>query len=143
MDNKKAIEDEIREYRAQFEKSMASIVAYEARAKVEMAELRACQEAVVVKDKTTLKPEDVDKFVGAMRDVARYLLEYASNMVYGAVAYIRFESEADKYAERQGLYVIRATGDSASIVNDDDFNPESFAKSSSRRAGHLRAVPMS
>ena len=31
------------------------------------------------------------------------------------------------YAERQGLFVIRATGNSASIVNAEDFELRSFA----------------
>ena len=35
--------------------------------------------------------------------------------------------ETDRYAERQGLYVIRATGSSASITNPRDFRPRTFA----------------
>jgi hypothetical protein len=30
------------------------------------------------------------------------------------------------HAGRQGLYVIRATGSSASITNEEDFTPRSF-----------------
>ena len=30
------------------------------------------------------------------------------------------------YAERQGLYVIRATGSSAAITNQEDFHPRVF-----------------
>ena len=47
--------------------------------------------------------------------------------IYGAVAYLRAEEEANKYAERQGLFVIRATGDSASIINKKDFKPTAFS----------------
>ncbi len=237
-DRKLELEDKIREYRTQFEESMASIAAYHERAVVEMAELRALhaeiaaeqkktdeqqkktdeqmqktdeqqkktdlkvrelntnwgrfveslvegdlvrllnrrgikvhrsacrveasyplddgtrrhrefdivvangEEVVVVEVKTTLRPDDVDRFVDTMRDVARYLPEYASSTVYGAVAYIRCESKTKEYADQQGLYVIRATGNSASIVNDENFKPESFTNTFSRRPhGHLRAVP--
>jgi len=31
------------------------------------------------------------------------------------------------HAERQGFFVIRATGESASIVNAEDFEPRVFA----------------
>ena len=31
------------------------------------------------------------------------------------------------YAEKQGLFVIRATGSSASIVNAEGFRPRTFA----------------
>ncbi len=99
-------------------------------------------EVVVVEVKTTLRPEDVDRFVDTMRDIALYFPKYATNAVYGAVAYIRCESDADEHAEEHGLYVIRATGDSASIMNAGDFEPEPFTKTHSRRPHvHLRAVP--
>ena len=228
MNNDKTIEDEIKEYRVQFEKSMASIAAYQEKAQIEMAEMGARhdaahvkamiemaeiranqkktdkqlselnsnwgrfveslvegslvellnergievqrilprpkvfysvgdgtrrykefdivvvngEEVVSVEVKTTLRPNDVRRFVKAMKDFSRYFPEYSSKRVYGAVAYIRCESATDVYAERQGLYVIRSTGDSASITNADNFRPESFTQVSSRRTrGHLRAVP--
>ncbi len=100
------------------------------------------EEVVVVEVKTTLRSNDVKRFVDAMRDIARYVPDYGSKTVYGAVAYIRCESKSDKYAARQGLYVIRATGDSASIVNAEGFRPVPFTNVISRRPqGHLRAVP--
>lgn len=34
--------------------------------------------------------------------------------------------EGSLYAERKGLFVIRATGDSASIVNKEDYKPKAF-----------------
>ena len=34
--------------------------------------------------------------------------------------------EAEKYAARQGLFVIRATGSSASIINQAGFRPKRF-----------------
>ncbi|MCY4364154.1 MAG: hypothetical protein OXE42_18560 [Gammaproteobacteria bacterium] len=46
--------------------------------------------------------------------------------VYGAVAYIKVVEEAEKYAARQGLFVIRATGSSASIINPAGFKPKRF-----------------
>ena len=45
--------------------------------------------------------------------------------MYGAVAYLRADG-SDVYAERQGLFVVRATGSSASITNGDGFTPRTF-----------------
>ena len=99
-------------------------------------------EVVVFEVKTTLRPENVEWFVSVMRNISRYFPEYASKRTYGGVAYIREESDAASQAAEQGLYVIRATGDSASIVNDAEFKPVSFTNTTSEPVGgHLRAVP--
>ena len=51
---------------------------------------------------------------------------YRGRRTYGAVAYLKADEAADVYAERQGLYVIRATGSSASITNEKNFRPRTF-----------------
>ncbi len=89
-------------------------------------------EAVAVEVKTTLTPDMVKYFLSAMEDFKRYFPVYGDKRVHGAVAYLRSGSEAAKYAERQGLFVVRATGDSASIVNAEWFVPKAFP---SREAG--------
>ncbi|MCY4362329.1 MAG: hypothetical protein OXE42_09120 [Gammaproteobacteria bacterium] len=43
------------------------------------------------------------------------------------MAYLKADSTVTTYAARQGLFVIRATGDSARIVNARDFKPAVFA----------------
>ncbi len=83
-------------------------------------------EAVAVEVKTTLTPDMVKYFLSAMEDFKRYFPVYGDKRVHGAVAYLRSGSEAAKYAERQGLFVVRATGDSASIVNAEWFVPKAF-----------------
>ncbi len=83
-------------------------------------------EAVAVEVKTTLTPDMVKYFLSAMEDFKRYFPDYGHKRVHGAVAYLRSESEAATYAERQGLFVVRATGDSASIVNAEWFVPKAF-----------------
>ena len=83
-------------------------------------------EVVAVEVKTVLTPDKVRYFLSAMEDFKRYFPDYSHKSVYGAVAYLRGESEAERYAERRGLFVIRATGDSASIVNLDHFRPKEF-----------------
>ena len=83
-------------------------------------------EVVAVEVKTTLTPEDVKYFMSTLQDFKFYLPRYKNETVYGAVAYLRSESKASLFAERQGLFVIRATGDSASLINKPNFKPKAF-----------------
>ena len=46
--------------------------------------------------------------------------------IFGAVAYLKTDASVQAYAEQQGLFVIRAAGSSASIVNDKEFLPRVF-----------------
>ncbi len=84
-------------------------------------------EVVVVEVKTTLKVRQVDRFVGRMQEFTDLMPRYRGSTVYGAVAYLKADEGSDSYAERQGLYVIRATGSSASITNREGFTPRAFA----------------
>ena len=84
-------------------------------------------EVVAVEVKTTLRPEGVGRFVEKLSQFLEWYPEYRGRTVYGAVAYLEGGDSVTAYAERQGLFVIRATGNSASIVNAEDFEPRSFA----------------
>ena len=83
-------------------------------------------DTVVVEVKTSLIPDDVKYFLETLKIFKKICSRYDKDNVYGAVAYLRSESKAALYAERQGLFVIRATGDSASLVNGKDFQPRFF-----------------
>ena len=84
------------------------------------------EEMVVVEVKTTLKVDDVKQFLEKLNKFTEYEPDYRGKQIYGAVAYLRTEQDSELYAERQGLYVIRATGNSASIINTEDFRPRVF-----------------
>ena len=83
-------------------------------------------EVVAVEVKTTMKVRDVDHFLDTLRNLTELMPEYAGHVAYGAVAYLKADESSDKYAEGQGLFVIRATGSSASITNRQDFRPRTF-----------------
>ncbi|MCY4513374.1 MAG: hypothetical protein OXB86_06775 [Bdellovibrionales bacterium] len=83
-------------------------------------------EAVAVEVKTSLKPDDVRYFIDTLKIFKHCFPRYNNEKVYGAVAYLRSDAKAALFAERQGLFVIRATGDSASIINKKDFKPKGF-----------------
>jgi hypothetical protein len=52
--------------------------------------------------------------------------EYHDKIIYGAVAFITAEGASDRMAEKQGFFVIRASGNSSFIINQDDFKPKAF-----------------
>ena len=84
------------------------------------------EEVVAVEVKTTLRPEDVSYFVRKLEKFTVYMPEYGGKRVYGAVAYLKAHKSVRVHAERQGLFLIRATGNSASIVNEAAFQPRVF-----------------
>ena len=84
-------------------------------------------EVVAVEVKSTLNPDHVRYFLNTLRNFKKYFHRYKTETVYGAVAYLRSDSEAPVFAEKHGLFVIRATGDSASITNKKDFKPKAFS----------------
>ena len=84
-------------------------------------------ETVVVEVKTTLRVKHVKYFLEDIKKFSSRLSVYKNKTIYGAVAYLRVEETADKYAEKHGLFVVRATGDSASIINKKSFKPAIFS----------------
>ena len=83
-------------------------------------------EIVIVEVKTTLRANDVKRFLSKLSKAKTWLAEYHSFKIYGAMAYLRAEEDSDPMAMNNGLYVIRATGNSASIINNDNFIPTIF-----------------
>ena len=84
-------------------------------------------EVVAVEVKTTLRPEDVGRFRAKLERFKEWWPEYEDRKVYGAMAYLQGGKDVRTHAERQGFFVIRATGSSSSIVNAEDFEPRVFA----------------
>ena len=81
-------------------------------------------EMVIVEVKTTLRSEDIRHFLKKLVQAKDWMPEYADKIVYGAVAFISEDAGSSAMAENNGLFVIKATGDSASIVNADNFVPK-------------------
>ena len=97
------------------------------------------EEVVVVEVKTTLKVDDVDYFVERLQDFPELMPEFADRLIYGALAYLKTDGSVTVHAGRQGLYVIRATGSSASITNAEGFAPRAFGPRSPARPNARRS----
>ncbi|MDX2286592.1 MAG: hypothetical protein NW241_20665 [Bacteroidia bacterium] len=83
-------------------------------------------EIVIIEVKTTMKARHVKEFTGKLAQARIWLPEYREYRVYGAMAFLRAEENSDAYAGNERLFVIRATGNSAMIVNPDEFVPRAF-----------------
>jgi vacuolar-type H+-ATPase subunit I/STV1 len=83
-------------------------------------------EIVVVEVKTTLRVRHVKEFLAKLERAKIHMPEYHSHVVYGAIAFLRAEEGSERMAESSGLFVIRATGDSASVVNEEGFEPRKW-----------------
>lgn len=84
-------------------------------------------ELVVVEVKSTLKVADVQEFLDDLADFLRFFPRYRGMNIYGAVAGLTIDENADRYAYRQGLFVLGMSGDNmVSILNDERFRPTDF-----------------
>ncbi len=83
-------------------------------------------EIVIVEVKTTLRPKDVEHFVDKLNQAKEWLDEYRNYSIYGAMAYLKADAGSDRLAEKENLFVIKATRNSASIVNELNFTPRIF-----------------
>jgi len=81
------------------------------------------EEIVVVEVKTTLKPDDVKKFMNKLDHLKSWVPRYAHNRIYGAMAWLTADAGVEAMVINRGLFSIRATGDSAQILNTPDFTP--------------------
>ena len=61
-----------------------------------------------------------------LKKFRQFFPEYSHKQLYGAVAGIEIEEGADRYAYRQGLFVLAQTGETVSILNSSDFQPKNW-----------------
>ena len=79
---------------------------------------------LVVEVKSTLGVTDVKEFVEDLSQFRLFFPEYAQKDLYGAVAGIEIEKGVAKFAYRQGLFVLAQSGETVTILNDDNFQPK-------------------
>ena len=84
------------------------------------------KEVVVIEVKTTLRKEYTDEFMEKLKNFKTYFPKYSDNIIYGAMAYLKSPVNISKYTTKLGLFLIKATGDSAFITNPEDFKPKSW-----------------
>jgi hypothetical protein len=81
---------------------------------------------LVVEVKSSLGVSDVKDLRADLTQFRQFFPEYARKQLYGAVAGIEIEEGADKYAYRQGLFVLAQAGETVAILNNSDFQPKNW-----------------
>ena len=84
------------------------------------------EEAVAVTVRTTLATQDVDEILGLLVALPSLTQYFRGLRLHGAVAYLRENQGAARYAAQEGLFVIRATGGGTTIINPPAFRPRNF-----------------
>ena len=83
--------------------------------------------SIAVEVKTTLKVHDVDEHIRRLEKLKKNPMRVLKGTtLLGAIAGMRIEEHADKYAYRQGLYVLKQKGEIVEIANDDKFRPKEW-----------------
>jgi hypothetical protein len=92
------------------------------------------QDVVVIEVKSNLKVQDVNDFLEDLHHFLHFFPKYANRRIYGAVAGLNIEEDADRYAYRRGLFVLGLVGDGiVQIKNDRRFRPHDFAEDQERK----------
>jgi len=85
--------------------------------------------AVVVEIKSSLSVDDVNEHLERLekiKKIAPKRIDLSRVTIYGAIAGMIVEGEADKYAYKKGLFVLRQKGNIVEIVNDFKFKPKEW-----------------
>jgi hypothetical protein len=79
--------------------------------------------AVVIEVRSYLTQEDIDEFIEDLGQFKVAFPIYKHYEIYGAVAGIEIDEGGDRYAYKQGLFVIKQSGETVEIDNDENFKP--------------------
>jgi hypothetical protein len=81
-------------------------------------------EVVLVECKSRLSKDDVNEFLEKLSRFKQAFPHYKNYQAYGAVAGIEIDEGVDRYAYKQGLFVIKPSGETVEIINDSGFEPK-------------------
>lgn len=79
---------------------------------------------VAIRIRSRLLLEDVVEYLEELDGFKALFREYADKQIIGAVAGIVIEEAADRFAYRQGLFVLGQVGEMVEILNDETFRPK-------------------
>lgn len=84
-------------------------------------------EVIVLEAKSTLRVSDVQDLLADLSEFRTFFPKYEDYRIYGAVAGLEIVEEADRYAYRQGLFMLGIVGEGVvQLKNDADFRPRDF-----------------
>ncbi|OQX23022.1 MAG: hypothetical protein BWK80_28190 [Desulfobacteraceae bacterium IS3] len=80
--------------------------------------------SVLIEVKSTLGVDDVKEHLERLAQFRAFFPEYRDRKIVGAVAGIVIDEGADKFAYKNGLFVIAQSGESVKVLNDVNFAPK-------------------
>ncbi len=84
--------------------------------------------AVLIKAKLRLRQAEVEEFL--QEQLPRFFHFFPSfrrPVLYGGVAGMSIDQDVERFAYKQGLFIIVQSGENVRILNDKKFQPRSFA----------------
>ncbi len=82
------------------------------------------EHAVLIEAKSTLSVDDVQEHMERLAKFKFFFPEYEDLQVLGAVAGIVINEGVDRFAYKNGLFVIAQSGNTVHIINDEAFVPK-------------------
>jgi hypothetical protein len=79
--------------------------------------------AVAIEVKSRLTQAGINQFIQNLGNFKQAFPAYKDYDIYGAVAGIEIDRNVDRYAYKQGLFVIKQSGETVKIDNDANFRP--------------------
>jgi RecB family endonuclease NucS len=82
--------------------------------------------AVAIEVKSRLTQAGINQFIQNLGNFKQAFPAYKDYDIYGAVAGIEIDRNVDRYAYKQGLFVIKQSGETVKIDNDANFQPSTW-----------------
>jgi hypothetical protein len=83
-------------------------------------------ELVAVEVKSMMNGSDINKWIKKLGQFREFFPQYRNHKIYGAVASLEFGGNADRFAHKKGLFVLRWADDLMIIANPVSFQGKSF-----------------
>ena len=82
---------------------------------------------MLIEAKTKLNKGDITDFLKGLPRFKEAFREYKDRDVYAGVAFVRSNDKTLAYAEKKGLFIIKATPPDVTLINSEGFKPTKFA----------------
>ncbi len=85
------------------------------------------QHVIAVEVKLRLAQEDVKDFLEKLPRFFDFFSQYRGRTLYGAVAGMSIDESVDRFAYKNGLFVLGQSGENICLLNDEKFVPRAYS----------------
>jgi len=83
---------------------------------------------IAMEVKLTLGLQDVKEFLAKLSRFFSFFERYRGLTLYGAVAGMSIDEGVDRFAYKQGLFVLSQSGENIQFLNDEKFVPKAYTQ---------------